>query len=214
MNFIVAGIHTEIGKTVTSAILAEALGYDYWKPVQAGDLENSDSIFIKNHVSNPACKIHEEAYRLTLAASPHWAALQDGIAIKPEKIILPATSNSLIAETAGGLMSPLAKGFLNIDLIKHLQLPAILVSHDYLGSINHTLLSALALKEANIPVLGLVFCGAEVRSTRDFILEHTRLPMLLSIPKFETIDKSIISKYAATMADHLKNVLYDFGRKR
>jgi len=210
MNFIIAGIHTEIGKTVTSAVLAQALGYDYWKPVQAGDLDNSDSIFVKNNVSDPKCQVHEEAFRLSIPASPHWAAQEDGVEISPDKIMLPETSNHLIVETAGGLMSPLAKGFLNIDMIKHLALPVILVSNNYLGSINHTLLSADALKKAQIPVLGLVFCGEEVPSSREFILEHTRLPLLLSIPKFEKVDKNIIGDFAATIAAHLKKELHEF----
>ncbi len=88
MSIIVAGIHTGIGKTICSAIICQALGFDYWKPVQAGDLENSDSVFIQKNVTNKSTIIHEEAYSLQTAASPHYAASIDGIKIEQEKIIL------------------------------------------------------------------------------------------------------------------------------
>src|SRR6188768_4599331 len=112
MSIIVAGIHTGIGKTICSAIICQALGYDYWKPVQAG-MESTDSDFIKNHVTNNACRIHKESYCLDMPASPHYAAEIDNTEIKKENFILPDSSNNIVVETAGGLMSPLAKGFLN-----------------------------------------------------------------------------------------------------
>src|SRR5436190_4886175 len=102
MSIIIAGIHTGIGKTICSAVICEALGYDYWKPVQAGDLENSDTVFIRKNVSNPSCIIHPEAYRLQIAASPHYAAEMENIEIKKEYIFLPASSNNIVVETAGG----------------------------------------------------------------------------------------------------------------
>ena len=200
MNFIIAGIHTGIGKTICSAVICQATGWDYWKPVQAGDLENSDSIFIKKNVSNPSCTIHPETYRLNTAASPHYAAAIDGTEIKPEQIILPQTNNGLIIETAGGLMSPLAKTYLNIDMIEQLNLPVILVSNHYLGSINHTLLSAELLKQRRIRVKGLVFCGTIVPSTQDFILEYTRLPLLFSIPQMNNVDASSIATFASSIS--------------
>ena len=197
MSFIIAGIHTGIGKTLCSAILCEALGYDYWKPVQAGDLENSDSIFIKNHVSNPLCTIHTETYRLKTAASPHFAADTEGVVIDKNKFKLPKTKNNIIVETAGGIMSPLGKGFLNMDLIKHLNLPVILVSENYLGSINHTLMTVKLLQNEQIPLHGIIFNGEKVASSVDFILQHTGLPLLFFIPKFETVNKEGIKKYVA-----------------
>ncbi len=196
MSIIIAGIHTGIGKTVCSAIICQAMGWDYWKPVQAGELDNSDSIFIQKNVSNPLCDIHPETYRLTVAASPHYAAAVDGIEIKKEDIILPLSNNSIVIETAGGLMSPLAKGFFNIDLVQHFNLPVILVSSNYLGSINHTLLSVAALQERNITIKGIVFNGDTVASTESFILEHTQLPLLFSIPKFEEVNASVITEFS------------------
>jgi dethiobiotin synthetase len=198
MSFIIAGIHTGIGKTLCSAVLCQATGYDYWKPVQAG-LDNSDSLFIEKHVTNPLVKIHPEAYRLQTAASPHYAAFIDGVEIKKENIVLPASKNKIIIETAGGLLSPFSKDFFNIDLPLHLQLPVILVSNNYLGSINHTLLSVDALQKRNIPVKGIVFSGEEVDATQSFILEYTRLPHLFSVPLLSEINPEVIAKIASTI---------------
>jgi dethiobiotin synthetase len=203
MSYIVAGIHTGIGKTVCSAIMCQAWGYDYWKPVQAGELENSDSIFIKQQVTNPRCCIHPETYRLNIAASPHYAAQQDGVLIKPEDFVLPHTANKLIVETAGGILSPLATGFLNIDLMEQLKLPAILVSNNYLGSINHTLLTVQALQQRNIAISGLVFCGEVITATRKYILEHTNLPLLFTIPQFKNINSDTIAAFAKTVSINL-----------
>src|ERR1700749_3407590 len=100
MNYLIAGIHTGIGKTLCSAILCQATGYDYWKPVQAGSLDDTDSIFIKKHVTNPDVTIHPEAYKLKIAASPHYAAEEEGIEIKKEHIFVPKTKNKIIVETA------------------------------------------------------------------------------------------------------------------
>src|SRR5205085_12540480 len=98
MSIIIAGIHTGIGKTVCSTVICQAMGWDYWKPVQAGELENSDSVFVRKNVSNTSCHIHPEAYRLSVDASPHYAAEVDGIEIKRENIILPSSSNNILIE--------------------------------------------------------------------------------------------------------------------
>ena len=203
MNIIIAGIHTGIGKTVCSAVICQALGYDYWKPVQAGELNDSDSIFIKRNVSNPLCTVHPERYQLTIPASPHYAAALEGVEIKPADFLLPYTTNSMVVETAGGIMSPLSNSFLNIDLMQQLNLPVILVSNNYLGSINHTLLTVEAMQKRNLEVAGLVFCGHEFSSTRDFILQYTKLPLLFSIPQFDTINEAVIASFAKTISLHL-----------
>ena len=200
MNIIIAGIHTGIGKTVCSAIICQALGYDYWKPVQAGDLENTDSIFIQKNVSNPSCTVHPEAYRLRIAASPHYAAATESIDIKKENIVLPVTFNNMVVETAGGIMSPLANNFLNIDLIQHLQLPVVLVAANYLGSINHTLMSWSVLQNRNIKTLGIVFDGETVKASEQYILAHTQLRLLFSIPHFAKVSQETISQFANTIS--------------
>jgi len=198
MSIIIAGIHTGIGKTVCSAVLCQALGYDYWKPVQAGDLDNSDSLFVQRNTSNALCKFHPEKYRLQTAMSPHKAAEIDGVLIRKEDFTLPVTSNHLLVETAGGIMSPLADNFLIVDLIQHLQLPVVLVSNNYLGSINHTLLTIEALLQRNIPIKGIVFCGEEVPSTRAYILQHSKQPLLFCIPQFKTITPETIPAFVQT----------------
>ncbi len=198
-HLIVVGIHTGIGKTVCSAIMTEALRYDYWKPVQAGDLDASDSIFIKNHISNPLSIIHEEAYRLTQPMSPHAAAKIDNVDIQLDILHLPKSQNSIIVETAGGIMSPLSDTMVNLDLIKHLGLPVILVTNDYLGSINHTLLSIEILRGAKIPIIGLVFSGKKVATTRAFIMQYSGLETLFEIPFFENINRKAIVNFAATL---------------
>jgi dethiobiotin synthetase len=203
MSVIIAGIHTGIGKSLCSAIICEATGYDYWKPVQAGSLDDSDSIFVKRNISNSSTIIHPEIYRLQIAASPHIAAEIDGLEIKKENIILPKSNNKIIVETAGGLLSPFSKTFFNIDLPTHLNLPVILVSNNYLGSINHTLLSVEALQKRNIEIKGIVFGGEEVESTRLFILEYTKLPLLFSIPYFEKINAETIQTFAKTISLNL-----------
>ncbi len=210
-NFIVVGIHTGIGKTVCSAVMTEALGYDYWKPIQAGDLDASDSIFIKNHTSNPlptisgqVRKIHPEAYRLTQPMSPHAAAKIDKTEITLDALQLPTTENGLIVETAGGIMSPLSDSLVVLDLVKHLGLPVVLVTQDYLGSINHTLLSINILRGANVPILGLVFSGEKVATTREFIKQYSGLETLLEIPFFEKLDREALMDFVTDMPEDLK----------
>ncbi len=200
MNIIIAGIHTGIGKTICSATICQKLGFDYWKAVQAGDLENSDSVFIKNNVRNPSCKIHEERYKLVTPVSPHYAAELENLQIKRGDFKLPETDNNLLVETAGGLMSPLAEGFLIIDLIEELKLPVVLVSNNYLGSINHTLLSVAALEQRKINILGIVFSGQNNPASEEYILNHTKVPLLFKIPTLPKLSKNAFAKMADEIA--------------
>lgn len=205
MSVVIAGIHTGIGKTICSAVLCQALGYDYWKPVQAGELHNTDSHFIERNTLDKNIKIHPEAYRLQTAASPHYAAALEGIEIQREKLALPSSANNMVVETAGGLMSPLAGNFLNIDLVKQLQLPVVLVSNPYLGSINHSLLSIEALRNRNIPVMGIVFSGEENKPSENFILQYSKLPFLFSIPLFEEINAETIQQFSTSISLNVLN---------
>jgi dethiobiotin synthetase len=191
-NIFVTGIGTGIGKTIVSAILVEKLKADYWKPVQSGDLDNSDTSKVKSLVSNNITKFHPEAYRLTQPFSPHKSAAIDGITIEPKNIVVPITDNILIIEGAGGLMVPLNSNFLMIDLAKKLGAEVILVSQNYLGSINHTLLSIYTLKQYDIPVKGIIFNGLKDSSSEDFILSSTGVKLLGEIPEYGSIDKKVI----------------------
>ena len=192
-QFIVAGIGTEIGKTVVSAILTAGLKADYWKPVQAGDLDQGDAYWIRNWV--PSATVHPSTYALTQPMSPHSAAEIDGITITLENFKIP-TDQTLIVELAGGIMVPLNDRETNLDFIKHLNLPVILVSKNYLGSINHTLLSYETLKQHGIPMAGIVFNGPENPSGEKFILNHTGLPLILRVNQESEINEAIIASYA------------------
>ncbi len=192
-QFIVAGIGTEIGKTVASAILTAGLKADYWKPVQSGDIDTGDAYWIRNWV--PSATVHPSTYALSQPLSPHSAAEIDGITITLENFKIP-TDKTLIVELAGGIMVPLNDHQTNLDLIKHLNLPVILVSKNYLGSINHTLLSFEILKQHGIPMAGIVFNGPENSSGEKFILNHTGLPLILRVNQESEINEAIIASYA------------------
>jgi dethiobiotin synthetase len=198
-QFFVTGTGTDVGKTVASAILVESLNADYWKPIQAGDLDNTDTMKVRSLISNTKSKFHPETYQLTKQMSPHAAAEADGIKININRLNLPITSNSLIIEGAGGLMVPLNDEFLVIDLIQKLKAEVILVSSNYLGSINHTLLTVEALKSRNIPIAGIIFNGRSAKTSEDYILNYTGLKKLLSIEEEKKIDKEMILKYKAML---------------
>ncbi|MDB5001349.1 MAG: ATP-dependent dethiobiotin synthetase BioD [Mucilaginibacter sp.] len=188
----VTGIGTGIGKTLISAILVEKIQADYWKPVQAGDLDDSDTIKVRQLVSNSTSVFHPETYRLTQPYSPHKSAALDGITIDEQTIVLPQTNNRLIIEGAGGLMVPLNDHFLMIDLIKQFNAEVILVSQNYLGSINHTLLSIEALKQRDIPIKGIIFNGEENTSTEDYVLAYTQIPLLGNVPVSHEINQRFV----------------------
>ena len=189
----VTGIGTNVGKTVISAILTQKLQADYWKPIQAGDLNNTDSMKVSQWVDNTISTIHPEAYRLTQPMSPHAAAELDGININLNDIISAETTRNLIIEGAGGLMVPLNKNDLVVDMISHLQAEAVLVSRHYLGSINHTILSIAALRSRNIPITGIIFNGDDNRDTESIIKSVCAVPILGRIPDIKDLNQYSIS---------------------
>ncbi|MEM6725257.1 MAG: dethiobiotin synthase [Bacteroidota bacterium] len=191
----VTGIGTEVGKTVVSAILVELLGADYWKPIQAGDLDFSDSDRVKSWISNTDSIIHPEAYRLRTPASPHHSAELDNIEIELEDFTLPDSNRPLIVEGAGGLQVPLNYTDTMLDLIHYLNLPVVLVSRNYLGSINHTMLSIESLLHRNVQIKGIVFNGDPVPSTENIILKHFKLPVIGRVPQTERIGPDIIQEH-------------------
>ncbi len=162
----VTGTGTDVGKTIASAILCEALEADYWKPVQAGFDNGTDATLLKSLISNKKTIVHPEIYKLKLASSPHIAARKEGINIGLDKIVQEFVSiqslisnrqSSIIIEGAGGLMVPLNETEFIIDLVKKLNAKVVLVSKNYLGSINHSLLTASVCKQNNLDVLGWMF---------------------------------------------------------
>lgn len=201
----ITGIGTGVGKTVSSAILVESLKADYWKPIQSGDLDYSDTDKVKELVSNGKTVFHPEAYRLTQPFSPHKSAALDGIQIELSKIILPETNNQLIIEGAGGLMVPLNDTDLMIDLIQKLDAEVILVSQNYLGSINHTLMSAEILISRKLKLSMIIFCGNKDKDTETIISSKLRITTA-HLPFFEELTKREITKYST------KNIFSTFQK--
>ena len=201
-KYFITAISTDSGKTLVSAIITNALQADYWKPVQAGT-EQTDSAAMRRMLHSGHSLIHPEAYVLKLAASPHAAAKHEGITIDLAAIQLPDTNgNDLVIEGAGGVLVPLNDTDLVADLITQLDAEVILVSNHYLGSINHTLLTAAELKRRNIKVKGIVFNGPANEETERIILKHTGYKMLLHVFPEEKITDAVINAYAVKLFDH------------
>jgi dethiobiotin synthetase len=194
MKYFVTAIDTDSGKTLVSAILCEALKADYWKPIQAGLPRDADTV--KNLVSNKQTKIFPETYLLKTPASPHAAAKLDNTTILLEQFVMPATTNSLIIEGAGGCLVPLNDDVFVIDLIKMLNIEVIMVADLYLGSINHTLLTVEALKKRDIKVKGIIFNGEPNPESERIILHHAKVPCLVRIQKENVITSATVVKYA------------------
>lgn len=201
MKYFVTGIDTDSGKTLASAVLCEALEADYWKPVQAGFPRDSDTV--RGLISNTTTTIHPEAYLLKTPASPHAAAKIDCVQIELEKFQLPETKNTLIIEGAGGCLVPLNDKNFVIDIAQKLTANIILVSDLYLGSINHTLLTVEAIRSRNLSIEGIIFNGISNPESERIIQHHTRLKVLLHIQKEESVDKSIVRKYALQLKEKL-----------
>ena len=204
MSYFITGTSTEVGKTIASAIVVEALEADYWKPVQAGELDDLDSLWVRDFISNDQSKFHSESYLLSEPMSPHAAARIDGIEITLDKFKVPKTDNTLIIEGAGGLMVPLNdRGDTILDLIPLVSDEVILISQNYLGSINHTLLSVEMLKQRNIPIKGIIFNGDANQETEDIILSMTGLKCLGKIPMVDSELKEFIKEQAQKMRPSL-----------
>lgn len=209
-SIFVSGIGTDVGKTIVSSILVKALNWDYWKPVQSGSLDFTDSNNI-SILTEASCTIHNEAFKLKEPLSPHAAAEIDGIDISLDEFSLPKTDKGLIIEGAGGLLVPLNRKDLVIDLIKKLNVPVILVSKNYLGSINHTLLSIEALNTRNIPILGIIFNGDENKATESIILKKSKLFNLGRIPFVEKVNSAFIKAQAQIIRTKLTEIGLTFN---
>ncbi|CAM4325672.1 dethiobiotin synthase [Flavobacterium terrigena] len=202
MKLFITGIGTDVGKTIASSIIVEALEADYWKPIQAGDLENSDTNKVEKYVSNTTSKFHKNAFALQTPASPHLAAEIDGITIDIHKIIEPKTKNHLVVEGAGGIFVPLNNSDCVIDLIQP-DYKVVVVSRHYLGSINHTLMTIEILKSRNLNVAGIIFSGNENKVSESIILEKTGVKMIGRIDNEPYFDQNIIRYYADLFRENL-----------
>ncbi len=206
----ITGTGTGIGKTVAAAIVTEALQADYWKPVQAGYSEGTDSEWVGSMISSGYSRIHPETYRLAMPASPHIAAREEGRTINMEKIKADfenmPSGRQMVIEGAGGLMVPLNDRDMVIDLIKTLHAKVILVSRHYLGSINHSLLTAQVCRQNNIPVCGWIF-NDHYLDYADEIARWSGYPVIGSIPFSSAVDIAFIRDQAAAMSSSLKELL-------
>lgn len=200
-QFVITGIGTDVGKTVVSAIVAEALNATYWKPVQAGDLDNSDSIKVQRWTQH--VHVLPEAFRLNQPMSPHAAAALEEIDISLEQLILPELDGNLIVEGAGGVLVPInSNGLVFADLFAHWKLPVIVVSRHYLGSINHTLLTVELLKSRGIEIEGIIFNGEENLATEDIIVSISGVKKLGRIPSAAEVNQEFVLQEA----DQLKRI--------
>jgi len=195
---IVAGIGTEVGKTVISAILCEVMGARYWKPIASGSEDGpAESVLVSRLISNGAQRIFSERYLLRKSLSPHVAAALEGIEVSLEEFSLPVCDAPLVVELAGGVMVPLNDRATNLDLIKRLGLPVVLVSRHYLGSINHTLLTLFALRAHKIAVKGVVFNGEQLPDTERIITTMGDVSVIGRVPSFGEVSVSSLGNFAA-----------------
>lgn len=204
----ITGTGTDVGKTLVAAIVTEALQADYWKPVQAGFTEGTDSLWVGQMISNNRTKIHPESYKFKMPASPHLAAKAEHVKIVVKDIVhhLPKTKNKLIIEGAGGLMVPLNKKEFVLDLIKKLKARVIIVSKNELGSINHSLLTAAVLKKEKIDVAGWIF-NEEYLDYENEIAKWSGYPVIASVKHLKEITKETIKAEAEKMKGHLQKFL-------
>ena len=198
MNYFVTGIDTDSGKTLASAILCEALGYDYWKPIQAGLPRDSETV----KALTTTCTIHPEAYLLKTPASPHAAAKIDNVEIDLKNISLPSSKNGIIVEGAGGCLVPLNNHDFVIDIAAKSNAEVILVADLYLGSINHTLLTFNLLQTKKLQVKGIIFNGESNPESERIILHHSGYRCLLKIQRENSVTQDTIKKYAALLKEN------------
>lgn len=200
----ITGVGTEIGKTFISAIVCEALHADYWKPVQAGELDDLDSLWVRDFISNDKSEFHTERYLLSEPMSPHAAARIDGIILELDDFEVPETDNTLIIEGAGGLMVPLNdKGDMIADLIPKVADSCILVSMNYLGSINHTLLSVELMRQRGINIKGIIFNGEPNEESENIILSTTGLKCIGKVPMADSDIKEFVAEQAKIIRPNL-----------
>jgi dethiobiotin synthetase len=191
-GFIVSGTDTGIGKTTVAAMLVLALDALYWKPIQSGTQDGTDTQRVRALTLLPDDRFLPERYVLLQPLSPHRAAELDGVAIEPEALMVPAAARTLIVEGAGGLMVPITRRFLQIDLFADWGLPIILCARAALGTINHTLLSIEALRSRRLQLHGLIFVGNDNADNVRTIAEFSGARVLGHVPQLQSIDRGAL----------------------
>jgi dethiobiotin synthetase len=191
---VIFGTDTDVGKTVVSALVVQGLGAHYWKPVQSGLEGGGDSGRVRQLLDLPPERVWPEAYRLQAPVSPHWAAEREGVTIDPARLALPAIDGPLVVETAGGLLVPLRRDWLQIQQIAAWGLPVLLVARSGLGTLNHTLLSLEALSRRAIPVLGLVLNGEPHPDNPRTLEALGGVPVLAELPPLDPLDRNALQR--------------------
>lgn len=192
-NVVILGCGTNVGKTIVSAIFTKGWNGIYWKPIHCGS-DESDVGTVKRLVPNSESL--PEVYSFREHGSAHYVSKLEGIIIDEKKLHFPKNTKPLVVESSGGIMHPLRKDLIQIDLISKWKVPTILVSHHYLGSINHTLLTIEAMKKRNIEILGVVFNGEPYPDAEEVILDHAKAPAIGHLLPEKTLDAHVISSYA------------------
>lgn len=191
---IITGTDTDVGKTVVSAMLTLALGASYWKPVQCGVAGGVDTRAVQRMTGLPDERFIPERYILTEPLSPHRAAELDGVEIDVDSLELPDVRGPLLIEGAGGLMVPLTRQILQIDLFRRWRLPVILVARTGLGTLNHTLLSLEALANYGIPAHGVIFSGDENDDNMRTIAEFSQIRVLGRLPFLDSLNPDALTR--------------------
>jgi dethiobiotin synthetase len=190
---VVTGTDTDVGKTVFCAGLTRLLEGTYWKPVQAGLADETDAETVRRLAELPPDRVLAEAWALHTPASPHLAAEIDGVEIDPDALVLPPSERTLVVEGAGGLMVPLTRRMLLIDVIARWGAPVVLCARTRLGTINHTLLSIEALRRRAIPLLGVAFVGEAHAENERIIGSLGKVPVLGRLPQLDPLTPAALA---------------------
>lgn len=194
LRLVICGTDTDVGKTIVSALFVQGLEATYWKPVQSGTEGGGDRQRVIDLLELPEERWQPEAYAFQAPVSPHWAAEQEGRCIDPEQLQLPGIDQPLVVETAGGLMVPLTRHWLQIQQLQRWQLPVVLVARSELGTLNHTLLSLEALRSRHIPILGLVINGPSHADNPRTLNELGDVPLLCELPPLEQLNAAALAR--------------------
>jgi dethiobiotin synthetase len=204
-NFFITGTDTDVGKTISCAILVEALKADYWKPIQCGTLDNSDTHRVQELTTNQISTFHQERFRLKAPKSPHLAAKLENKKISLDDFELPQSKHPIVVEGAGGVLVPINDQDYIIDLAKKLNLKTILVTKSYLGSYNHTLCAIEALQKRNLPIWGLIFNGKSEEGFEDFIMDKARALYKFNLNIEDKITPQVINNYSFEFSSRFLN---------
>lgn len=206
----ITGTGTGVGKTVTAACVTEALQADYWKPVQTGLAEGTDTHTIQSLISNHITACHPEVYALDAPESPHLAARLQQQTIDTDLILARLRefdpARPLVIEGAGGLMVPINEEVFTLEMISRMEARVIIAAQNYLGSINHAMLTARVLQHTGVPVIGWIF-GGDWHSNEEDIIRWSGIPRIGRIPRASTVGKAFIQEQAQLLSPSLHQLL-------